>query len=64
MNTEYIDHDRRLDLISLGVVAADGREFYAISREFDPSHANDFVRTTVLPQLEPVAHPVWMSRGR
>ncbi len=62
MNTEYIDHDRRLELISLGMVAADGREFYAISRAFDPTHANDFVRSIVLPQLEPVEHPAWMSR--
>jgi 3' exoribonuclease, RNase T-like len=62
LNTEYIDHDRRLELISLGVVAADGREFYAISAEFDPTDADDFVRMTVLPKLEPVGHTAWMSR--
>lgn len=64
INSEYIDTDREIDLISLGVVAADGREFYAISTEFDASRANDFVRTTVLPLLEPPGDPAWMSRER
>lgn len=63
LNSEYIDHDRRIELISLGVVAADGREFYAISTEFDADGANDFVRTMVLPLLEPVGHPAWMTRS-
>lgn len=62
LNTEYVDQDRRLELISLGVASEDGREFYGISREFDPTGANDFVATVVLPQLEPAGHPAWMSR--
>lgn len=62
IDTEFIDRERVLDLISLGVVADDGREFYAISTEFDPAHANTFVRDVVLPQLEPRDHPAWMSR--
>lgn len=63
VNSEYIETEREIDLISLGVVAADGREFYAISTEFDATRANDFVRTTVLPLLEPRDHPAWMSRA-
>lgn len=63
MNTEYVDLEREIDLISLGIVAADGREFYAISTEFDPARANDFVRSVVLPLLEPPDHPAWMSRA-
>lgn len=63
IDTEYIDREQFIDLISLGVVAEDGREFYAISTEFDPAHANDFVRTVVFPQLEPPQHPAWMSRA-
>ncbi len=62
VNTEYIDLDRSIDLISLGLVGADGREFYAISTEFEPAQANEFVRTVVLPLLEPRDHPAWMSR--
>ena len=64
INTEFIDLDRRIDLISLGIVAADGREFYAISTEFDRRQANEFVRTVVLPQLEPADHPAWMNRAQ
>jgi len=42
-----------IDLISVGVVAEDGREFYAVSSEFDQAaaEANLFVRDLVLPQL-------------
>ncbi|HET7322728.1 MAG TPA: hypothetical protein VFJ06_00160 [Halococcus sp.] len=29
-DTEFIDNGRIIDLISIGVVAEDGREFYAI----------------------------------
>ena len=63
LDTEFIDLDRAIELISLGLVAADGREFYAISTEFDDSGANDFVRSSVLPLLEPLDHPAWMSRA-
>lgn len=62
-NSEFIETEREIDLISLGIVAADGREFYAISTEFDASRANEFVRTTVLPLLEPPDDPAWMSRA-
>lgn len=62
VDTEFIDREQFIDLISLGVVAEDGREFYAISTEFDAAHANSFVRTVVIPQLEPPYHPAWMSR--
>lgn len=63
LDTEFIELDRAIELISLGVVSADGREFYAISTEFDDSGANDFVQSTVLRLLEPRDHPAWMSRA-
>jgi uncharacterized protein YjfI (DUF2170 family) len=34
-DTEFIDNGRIIDLISIGVVAEDGREYYAISTEFN-----------------------------
>jgi hypothetical protein len=37
IDTEYFDREQVIDLISLGVVAEDGREFYAISTEFEPA---------------------------
>lgn len=64
INTEYIDLEQQMDLVSLALVAADGREFYAISTEFNPEHANTYVRTVVLPLLEPRHHPAWMSRNQ
>ena len=32
-DTEFIDNGRIIDLISIGVAAEDGREFYAVSAE-------------------------------
>ena len=33
---EFIEDGRTIELVSIGVVAQDGREFYAVSTEFDP----------------------------
>jgi hypothetical protein len=51
-----------IGLVSLGAVAEDGREFYAVSTEFDPSSAHPWVKQHVLPQLPPQGDPAWMSR--
>ncbi|MFM8597909.1 MAG: polyadenylate-specific 3'-exoribonuclease AS [Mycobacterium sp.] len=61
-DTEFIDNGRIIDLISIGVVAEDGREYYAVSTEFDPESAGRWVRTHVLPKLPPPASPLWRSR--
>lgn len=34
-DTEFKEDGRTVDLISIGIVAEDGREFYAVSNEFD-----------------------------
>lgn len=52
-DTEFIERPGRLDLISIGVVGEDGREFYAVSGEFDHSAASDWVKANVLAKLEP-----------
>ena len=52
-DTEFIDNGRIIELISIGVVAEDGREYYAISTEFDPERAGRWVRANVLPKLPP-----------
>ena len=62
LDTEFIESERRVDLVSVAVVCEDGREFYAISTEFDPALANEFVQTVVLPLLEPREDPAWKSR--
>jgi hypothetical protein len=40
-----------IELISIGIVAEDGREFYAVSTEFLEEDCNDWVRENVLPHL-------------
>ena len=61
-DTEFIDDGRTIELISIGVVAEDGREYYAVSTEFDPGAAGTWVRTNVLPKLPPPASSRWRSR--
>lgn len=61
-DTEFIENGRIIDLISIAVVAEDGREFYAISTEFDPDSANQWVRQHVLPKLPSPSSPLWQSR--
>lgn len=34
-DTEFHEDGRTIDLISIGIVAEDGREYYAINRECD-----------------------------
>lgn len=62
IDAEFVESEREIDLISLAVVDANGSELYAISTEFDPSRANEFVREAVLPNLEPPDHRAWKSR--
>lgn len=40
-----------IQLISIGIVAEDGREFYAVSNEFNPGDANDWVKENVISKL-------------
>lgn len=51
MDAEFIDDGRAIDLVSIAIVAEDGRTYYAISLEYDASRANDWVKTHVLSKL-------------
>ena len=53
LDTEFNEMGPHLpiDLISIGIVAEDGREFYAISTEFRAEDCNDWVQKSVLPHL-------------
>ncbi len=51
LDTEFIQAPFRIDLISIGVVAEDGREFYAESRQVDWSKASHWTLEHVRPQL-------------
>ncbi|GAA4388491.1 polyadenylate-specific 3'-exoribonuclease AS [Tsukamurella soli] len=63
-DTEFIEDGRTIELVSIGVVGEDGREFYAVSTEFDPERAGPWVRVNVLSKLPPPAAKVWRSRAR
>lgn len=63
-DTEFIEDGVTIDLVSIGVVAEDGREFYAVSTEFDPDRAGDWVRANVLPKLPSPSSSAWRSRRR
>ena len=59
---EFGDTRREVTLVSVGVVAEDGREYYAVSSEFDPLAVHPWVADNVLPQLPPSS--TWKSRSR
>jgi hypothetical protein len=50
-DTEFIEDGRTIDLLSIGVVAEDGRTYYAEPAEADLSHASDWVKANVIPHL-------------
>lgn len=50
-DTEFIEDGKTIDLISIGIVAQDGREFYAESTDANLFLASDWVKENVLPHL-------------
>ena len=52
LDTEFIEDGRTIDLISIGIVAEDGREYYAVSSDCDRTRANQWVKKNVLPQVD------------
>ena len=63
-DTEFIEDGRTIELISIGVVAEDGREYYGVSSEFNAERAGSWVRAHVLPKLPPPASRLWRSRAQ
>jgi hypothetical protein len=61
---EFIEDGQTITLVSIGMVDETGREFYAISTEFDPSRAIGWVKRNVLSQLPSPSDPAWRSRAR
>lgn len=51
-DTEFIENGRTIDFISIGIVAEDGREYYAQCPDFNIAEAGDFVIREVLPGLK------------
>ncbi len=61
-DTEFIEDGHTIELISIGVICEDGREYYAISSEFDPARAGVWVRRNVLDKLPGPADKSWRGR--
>lgn len=51
LNTQFIDSGSNIDLISIGVACENGNNYYAISNEFNPRNASDWVVENVLKLL-------------
>ena len=53
LDTEFMEsgHLFPVTLLSVGIVAGDGREFYAVNAEADRTIANDWVKANVIPYL-------------
>ena len=62
-DTEFIEDGTTIDLVSIGVVDERGREFYAVSTEFNPTKAGPWVRDHVLDKLPSPADPAWCDRA-
>ena len=50
-DTEFIEDGKTIDLLSVGMVAEDGREYYAEPLEADRARACPWVRENVIPHL-------------
>jgi 3'-5' exoribonuclease-like protein len=60
---EFIEDGLTIELVSIGVVDLEGREFYAVSTEFDERRAGPWVRANVLPKLPSPGDRAWRSRA-
>jgi len=60
---EFIEDGKTIELVSIGVVDSEGREFYAVSTEFDDRRAGPWVRANVLPKLPSPGDRAWRSRA-
>jgi hypothetical protein len=61
---EFIEDGQVIDLVSIGMVDERGREFYAVSTEFDDRRALPWVRRNVLDKLPSPGDSAWRSRER
>lgn len=57
-DTEFVEDGQTIDLVSIGIVAEDGRELYLVSGEFDESKlkANPWLVENVWPSLPRKQH--------
>ena len=53
IDTEFREYPRSIELISIGIVTEDGKEYYAVSKDFDLNKAwkNEWLRENVFPSI-------------
>ncbi|MEH2138542.1 3'-5' exoribonuclease domain-containing protein [Nostoc sp.] len=61
-DTEFIEDGRTIDLISIGIVAQDGREYYAVNWNCELEKASGWVKENVISQLPPRNDPAWKTK--
>lgn len=61
LDTEFIEDGKTIDLLSIGIVAEDGRELYLESAEAHFAKASEWVKTNVFPHLGHYVHGAHVS---
>lgn len=63
-DTEFLEDGSTIDLISIGIVAEDGREFYAVNLDADWSriHSHTWLEQNVVPHLPSYGGKAWQTR--
>lgn len=64
LDTEFFEDDKTIDLISIGIVAEDGRELYACNLDcrLDLAARDSWMRENVLAKLPLYSDKAWMPR--
>lgn len=62
LDTEFIENGVTINLVSIGIVAEDGRKYYAINWDCDLSRANKWVKENVISQLPNRDHAAWKTK--
>ena len=66
IDTEFYERGPKhpVELISVAIVAEDGREFYACNRDFNERKASAWLKENVLPHLPPKPHAMFPYQGK
>lgn len=69
LDTEFYEDGRTIDLISIALVAEDGREYYACNKEFDlkrmTQEGNGWLWKHVMPHIPPFkSDKLWRTRAQ
>lgn len=65
-DTEFLEDGRTIELISIGIVAEDGREYYAVAldADWDRISTHEWLMKNVVPQLPPGRSPEWKPKAQ